>query len=180
MCHLKIALLLALATVMVTASNESNVTILSESGVADPTEFPWHATVFVVSRGGPTYAADGALISSKLVVTVGNFAAVGLQHGNAYVIFAPRFGAGPKRPVENIVVHPNFKQSRDIRYNIGVFRLRQPVRSAQGLRLIALAPTVPPEGQIVRQSGFTRQGKSHNLKYYFDCVTRSTTCFPFS
>lgn len=167
MFHSKVAFLLVLATIASAELNTLNETFVSDTEVAAHYQFPWHATLFVISRNGPAFAACGALISTKHVVTVGHFAALGIQHGNALAVFAKRFNHGPRYPVRNIVVHPKYVQSRNARFNIGVLSLRQPIRPSRTIRPIAIAATAPAERQTVSLVGFGEHCEYHSFDKRF-------------
>lgn len=165
MYSFKAILLLTLAAIIAADSTDQNGTLedllplAGDSGKATPNQFPWLATVVVQNPRAPIHVAVGSLISNKHVVTTGAITALAVGRENSHIIFSTTFMRGQKRMVGNAVVHPNFLRSKNPRFNIGVFILRQPIQPSTAIRPIALTSTVPTAGQTVRLVGFGGFGK---------------------
>lgn len=121
-------------------------------GIADPSDFPWHATIFIRSGLNSRKFGSGALISAKHVVTSAQL----LWSGDLVGIrFGSTFNDGRMYAVDTHFIHTHYLETKSDANNIGVIRLSQSVRITKFLQPIVYAGSSEVSaGKSIQISGF--------------------------
>lgn len=125
-----------------------------------PGQFPYHVSLFIRSGNRWVLSGAGALVGGgRRVVTLASNVLLGNR--DIFAILGSDFKRGPRSRVNGVIVHPRYRETRSMAFDIAVFDFqyqREFPRTIRPVALVSANADVQKEGGIVHITGFGSAG----------------------